>query len=172
MLSALIPSAHSYPAMPLAEQLVHQRCVHPGPLVLSLKEILSALPTLTASELEVVIATASALRATSRSGKQPARQPKAVKAKKTGPESKTSVFANNEDYKSFKSAEKALKLYLKDNKLKLSEAEKAIPVQPIVANFLEVRSRWFRTKATLERNKDEKEPSAPPPDEEKKEKAA
>src|SRR3954454_25233052 len=34
MLSAFIPSAHSYPAMPLAEQLVHQRCVHPGPLVL------------------------------------------------------------------------------------------------------------------------------------------
>src|SRR4051795_507303 len=34
MLSALIPSAHSYPAMPLARQLVHQRCVHPGPLVL------------------------------------------------------------------------------------------------------------------------------------------
>src|SRR3972149_4248818 len=34
MLSAVIPSAHSYPAMPLAEQLVHQRCVHPGPLVL------------------------------------------------------------------------------------------------------------------------------------------
>src|ERR1044071_2650084 len=34
MLSALIPSIHSYPAMPLAEQLVHQRYVHPGPLVL------------------------------------------------------------------------------------------------------------------------------------------
>src|SRR5699024_1844764 len=34
MLSALIPATHSYPAMPLAEQLVHQRCVHPGPLVL------------------------------------------------------------------------------------------------------------------------------------------
>src|ERR1041384_6777847 len=34
MLSALIPSTHSYPAMPLARQLVHQRCVHPGPLVL------------------------------------------------------------------------------------------------------------------------------------------
>ena len=34
MLSAFIPSAHSYPAMLLAEQLVHQRCVHPGPLVL------------------------------------------------------------------------------------------------------------------------------------------
>ena len=34
MLSALIHSVHSYPAMPLAEQLVHQRYVHPGPLVL------------------------------------------------------------------------------------------------------------------------------------------
>ena len=34
MLSAFIPSALGYPAMPLAEQQVHQRCVHPGPLVL------------------------------------------------------------------------------------------------------------------------------------------
>src|SRR5919107_256247 len=34
MLSALIPSVRSYPAMLLAEQLVHQRYVHPGPLVL------------------------------------------------------------------------------------------------------------------------------------------
>src|SRR5690625_2077745 len=34
MLSALILATRSYPAMLLAEQLVHQRCVHPGPLVL------------------------------------------------------------------------------------------------------------------------------------------
>ena len=34
MLSALIRSRGSYPAMPLAEQLVHQRYVQPGPLVL------------------------------------------------------------------------------------------------------------------------------------------
>ena len=34
MLSAFIPSRLSYPAMLLAEQLVHQRSVHPGPLVL------------------------------------------------------------------------------------------------------------------------------------------
>src|ERR1700712_3126203 len=34
MLSAVIPSVHSYPAMRLAPQQVHQRCVHPGPLVL------------------------------------------------------------------------------------------------------------------------------------------
>jgi hypothetical protein len=34
MLSALIPSERSKPAMPLAGQLAHQRFVHPGPLVL------------------------------------------------------------------------------------------------------------------------------------------
>jgi hypothetical protein len=34
MLSAVIYSIHSYPALPLARQLVHQRYVHPGPLVL------------------------------------------------------------------------------------------------------------------------------------------
>ena len=34
MLSAFIPSRLSYPAMLLAEQLVHQRSVHPGPLLL------------------------------------------------------------------------------------------------------------------------------------------
>ncbi len=34
MLSALIRSVHSYPAMLLAEQLEHQRYVIPGPLVL------------------------------------------------------------------------------------------------------------------------------------------
>src|SRR5512136_1581360 len=34
MLSALIPSQHSYPAVPLTRQPVHQRLVQPGPLVL------------------------------------------------------------------------------------------------------------------------------------------
>src|ERR687886_189213 len=32
MLSAVIPSVHSYPAVPLAGQPVHQRYVHSGPL--------------------------------------------------------------------------------------------------------------------------------------------
>ena len=45
MLSALIPSAHSYPAMPLAEQLVHQRYVHPGPLVLRTAPLKLRTPT-------------------------------------------------------------------------------------------------------------------------------
>src|SRR5436190_7838346 len=34
MLSALIPSQRSYPAVPLTRQPVHQRLVQPGPLVL------------------------------------------------------------------------------------------------------------------------------------------
>ena len=34
MLSAFIPSVRSYPAVALAGQLIHQRYVHPGPLVL------------------------------------------------------------------------------------------------------------------------------------------
>src|SRR4029077_8604171 len=34
MPSAVIPSEHSQPAVPLAGQLAHQRSVHPGPLVL------------------------------------------------------------------------------------------------------------------------------------------
>ena len=34
MLSALISTARSYPAVLLAEQPADQRCVHPGPLVL------------------------------------------------------------------------------------------------------------------------------------------
>lgn len=34
MRSAFIPTVHSYPALRLASQQVHQRYVHPGPLVL------------------------------------------------------------------------------------------------------------------------------------------
>jgi hypothetical protein len=36
MLSAVISSERSQPAMPLAGQLAHQRFVHPGPLVLGI----------------------------------------------------------------------------------------------------------------------------------------
>ena len=45
MLSAVILSAHSYPAVPLARQLVHQRCVHPGPLVLGTAPLKIRTPT-------------------------------------------------------------------------------------------------------------------------------
>src|SRR5271170_7478307 len=45
MLSAVIPSALSYPAVPLARQPVHQRYVHPGPLVLGTAPRKSPTPT-------------------------------------------------------------------------------------------------------------------------------
>ena len=45
MLSAVIPSAHSYRAVPLARQPEHQRCVHSGPLVLGTTLLKSPTPT-------------------------------------------------------------------------------------------------------------------------------
>ena len=45
MPSAVIPSTHSYPALPLARQQVHRRCVHPGPLVLRADPLNSPTPT-------------------------------------------------------------------------------------------------------------------------------
>ena len=45
MLSAVIPSELSYPAVPLARQQVHQRFVHPGPLVLGADPLKSPTPT-------------------------------------------------------------------------------------------------------------------------------
>ena len=45
MLSAVIRSIHSYPAMLLAKQLVHQRYVHPGPLVLRTDPLKYPTPT-------------------------------------------------------------------------------------------------------------------------------
>ena len=45
MLSAVIASARSYPAMRLASQPVHQRCVHSGPLVLGAAPVKSPAPT-------------------------------------------------------------------------------------------------------------------------------
>ncbi len=44
MLSAVIPSGLSYPAVPLARQPVHQRSVHPGPLVLGAAPLNSPKP--------------------------------------------------------------------------------------------------------------------------------
>ena len=45
MLSAVISAALGYPAMLLAEQLAHQRCVHSGPLVLRTAPLKSPAPT-------------------------------------------------------------------------------------------------------------------------------
>src|SRR5918995_3778264 len=45
MLSAVIPSVHSYASLRLAPQLLHQRYVHPGPLVLRMTPLNSPAPT-------------------------------------------------------------------------------------------------------------------------------
>ena len=45
MHSAVISSALSYPAVPLARQLEHQRCVHLGPLVLKTGPLKPPTPT-------------------------------------------------------------------------------------------------------------------------------
>ena len=45
MLSAVISAQLSYPAMPLAGQLAHQRLVHSGPLVLGAAPLKSPTPT-------------------------------------------------------------------------------------------------------------------------------
>src|SRR6185295_11873520 len=69
MLSAVIPSAHSYPAVPLARQQVHQRCVHPGPLVLRTDPLNS--PTPTADRDRTVSRRSEPSSRTSLNGEQP-----------------------------------------------------------------------------------------------------
>jgi hypothetical protein len=69
MLSAFIPSIHSYPAMLLAEQLVHQRYVHPGPLVLRTAPL--KYPTPTADRDQTVSRRFEPSSRTSLNGEQP-----------------------------------------------------------------------------------------------------
>ena len=45
MLSAFIPTVHSYPAVPLLGQLEHQGYVHPNPLVLGTRALKIPTPT-------------------------------------------------------------------------------------------------------------------------------
>ena len=69
MLSAVILSAHSYPALPLARQQVHQWCVHPGPLVLGAAPLKS--PTPTADRDRTVSRRSKPSSRTSLNGEQP-----------------------------------------------------------------------------------------------------
>ena len=46
MPSAVIPAEHSYPAVPLTRQQVHQRFVHSGPLVLGADPLKSLAPAM------------------------------------------------------------------------------------------------------------------------------
>ena len=69
MLSAFIPSEHSYPALLLADQLVHKRFVHPGPLVLG-TELLN-FPTPTADRDRTVSRRSEPSSRTALMGEQP-----------------------------------------------------------------------------------------------------
>ena len=69
MLSAVIPSGYSYPAMRLAPQQVHQRSVHPGPLVLGAAPL--KYPTPTADRDRTVSRRSKPSSRTSLNGEQP-----------------------------------------------------------------------------------------------------
>ena len=69
MLSAVIPSVLSYPALRLASQPVHQRYVHPGPLVLRAAPLNS--PTPTADRDRTVSRRSKPSSRTSLNGEQP-----------------------------------------------------------------------------------------------------
>ena len=69
MLSAVILSVHSYPAARLAPRQVHQRYVHPGPLVLGANPLKS--PTPTADRDQTVSRRSEPSSRTSLNGEQP-----------------------------------------------------------------------------------------------------
>ena len=69
MLSAVIPSVLSYPAVPLARQPVHQRYVHSGPLVLGAATL--NFPTPTADRDRTVSRRSKPSSRTSLNGEQP-----------------------------------------------------------------------------------------------------
>src|SRR6202162_5967320 len=69
MLSAVIPSVHSYAALRLAPQQLHQRYVHPGPLVLGAAPLNS--PTPTADRDRTVSRRSEPSSRTSLNGEQP-----------------------------------------------------------------------------------------------------
>ena len=69
MLSAVILSEHSYSAVLLAEQQIHQRFVHPGPLVL--RAALLKTPTPTADRDRTVSRRSEPSSRTSLNGEQP-----------------------------------------------------------------------------------------------------
>ena len=69
MLSAVIPSEFSYPAMRLAPQQVHQRFVQPGPLVLG--SALLNIPTPTADRDRTVSRRSEPSSRTTLNGEQP-----------------------------------------------------------------------------------------------------
>ncbi len=69
MLSAVITTQRSYPAMPLTRQLVHQRLVHSGPLVLGAESL--NIPTTTVDKGQTVSRRSEPSSRTALNGEQP-----------------------------------------------------------------------------------------------------
>ena len=69
MLSAVIPTVHSYAALRLAPQQLHQRYVHPGPLVLGTNPL--SIPTPTADRDRTVSRRSEPSSRTTLIGEQP-----------------------------------------------------------------------------------------------------
>ena len=69
MLSAVITTERSYPAMPLTRQQVHQRFVHSGPLVLGAESL--NIPTTTVDKGQTVSRRSEPSSRTALNGEQP-----------------------------------------------------------------------------------------------------
>jgi hypothetical protein len=125
-----------------------------------IRNVLSALPTLSSTELRSVIAASQALLEKDYAKRGPTpKSVKPTKAAKSGPTKKqgnpTSEYANIDEYNSFKSAEKTLKAFLKEQQaenpsVKLSSfKEDSADLPSAVAGFFEARQCWFRKKESL-----------------------
>jgi single-stranded DNA-specific DHH superfamily exonuclease len=121
--------------------------------LMDLSRVLATLPSLTAGELDAVIAASCSLRAQKPSGSGrsvPAKQEAKKKKKNKGPAKLVSRWAGNAEYSAFKAAEKELRSFLKAEGKALRDYPEDLGNHPApVAAFYERRNCWFRAKAEL-----------------------
>jgi len=124
------------------------------------KEILASLPDLTTEQLSVVISTATQLsvvlqrggRGTQTKSGKPKQTKSATAAKQQtkakGPAKLVSKFEGEPEYQAFKSAEKALRVFLKDKKMHLKDANSNPQTQdhPVLQTFRAAQAAWFVCK--------------------------
>jgi hypothetical protein len=138
----------------------------------NLSTILAMLPNLSSSELDAVIATATALKAVNKSrpkGTKPAKPAGASGKAAKGPAKQASPYEDNPQYKDFKASDRELKALLKKFSCSLKELESFISgsgappslsdekvaeeamkvVVPVHDKFIATRNEWFRVKMSL-----------------------
>jgi hypothetical protein len=112
------------------------------------------LPGLSQVELDVVIASATALKAVAA---QPSRRPlkkrKPKKKKKPGVAQKVSVHADVAEYKEYKAAQRALRSLEKETGKRLAQLNGSSDLSEeqsnILLRFRTAQDCWFRAKAKL-----------------------